>query len=112
AKGTVPVSPEPVIAFANLTFPTPSGRIEIASARAEADGHPRVPLPLADPRPVGERLRLFSPASPWLLSDSFANVGKIAARLGPPTIALHPADAAERGLTESDDVLVANETGS
>ncbi len=112
AQGSVPVSPEPLIQFADLVFPTPSGRIEMASTRAEADGHPRVPLPLADPRPVGGRLRLLSPASPWLLSDSFANVGKIAARLGPATIALHPADAAERGLAEGDDVLVANETGS
>ena len=57
----------------SLRFPTPSGKIEIASARAEADGHPRVPLPLADPRPRDGRLRLLSPASPWLLNDSFAN---------------------------------------
>jgi anaerobic selenocysteine-containing dehydrogenase len=112
AQGSMPVSPEPLIQFADLLFPTPTGRIEMASARAEADGYPRVPLPLADPRPVGSRLRLLSPASPWLLSDSFANVGKIAARLGTATIALHPADAAERGLMEGDDVLVANETGS
>jgi anaerobic selenocysteine-containing dehydrogenase len=112
AKGTVPVSPEPFIQFADLTFPTPSGRIEIASTRAEADGHPRLPLPLADPRPASGRLRLLSPASPWLMNDSFANVSKIAARLGPATITLHPADAAERGLAEGDDVLVANATGS
>jgi anaerobic selenocysteine-containing dehydrogenase len=112
AKGTVPVSSEPVIQFADLTFPTPSGRIEIASARAEADSHPRVPLPLADPRPSGGHLRLLSPASPWLLSDSFANVAKIAARIGPATIALHPTDAAERGLADGDEALVANETGS
>jgi anaerobic selenocysteine-containing dehydrogenase len=107
----VPVSPEPLIQFADLTFPTPSGRIEIASARAEADGQPRIPLPLADPRPAGGRLRLLSPASPWLLSDSFANVGKIAARFGPATIALHRSDAAERGLVEGDNAIVANETG-
>jgi anaerobic selenocysteine-containing dehydrogenase len=112
SQGSVPVSPEPLIQFADLVFPTPSGRIEMASAHAVADGHPRVPLPLADPRPVGGRLRLLSPASPWLLSDSFANVSKIAARIGPATIALHPADAAERGLAEGDYVLVANETGS
>ena len=112
AQGAVPISPEPLIQFADLIFPTPSGHIEMASARAAADGHPRVPLPLADPRPAGGRLRLLSPASPWLLSESFANVKKIAARLGPATIALHPADAAERGLAEGDDVLVANETGS
>jgi anaerobic selenocysteine-containing dehydrogenase len=111
AKGTVPVPPEPVIQFTDLVFPTPSGRIEIASARAAADGHPRVPLPLADPRPTGGRLRLLSPASSWRLNDSFANVAKIAARVGSTTIALHPADAAERGLAEGDDALVANETG-
>src|SRR5262249_50303855 len=52
ARGTVSVTPEPLITFADLKFATPSGRIEIASARAEADGHSRVPLPLADPRPA------------------------------------------------------------
>jgi anaerobic selenocysteine-containing dehydrogenase len=45
------------------------------------------------------------------LNDSFANVAKIAARVGPATIALHPADAAECGLAEGDEALVANETG-
>jgi anaerobic selenocysteine-containing dehydrogenase len=112
AQGAMPISPEPRLQFADLTFPTPSGHIEMASARAAADGHSRVPQPRADLRPAGGRLRLLSPASPWLLSGSFANVKKIAARLGPATIALHPADAAERGLAEGDDALVANETGS
>ncbi|HZO27286.1 MAG TPA: molybdopterin-dependent oxidoreductase [Chloroflexota bacterium] len=110
-KGTVPASPEPVIQFADLTFPTPSGKIEIRSARAEADGHPRVPLPLADPRPTGGRLRLLSPASSWTLNDTFANVTKLARRWGPPTVTLHPADATERGLADGDDVLLVNEAG-
>ncbi len=110
-KGTVFVSPEPIMQFADYAFPTPSGRIEIASARAEADGHPCVPLPLTDPRPNAGRLRLLSPASPWLLNDSFANVEKIAARLGPATVAVHPLDAAERGLIEGDKALLFNETG-
>jgi anaerobic selenocysteine-containing dehydrogenase len=112
AVGSVPVSVEPRIQFADLTFPTPSGRIEIASARAEADGHPRVPLPLADPRPSDGRLRLLSPASTFTLNDSFANVSKLARRAGPPTVALHPADAAARGLQVDDEVLLSNETGS
>jgi anaerobic selenocysteine-containing dehydrogenase len=111
ARGTVPVSAQPLVQVAGLAFPTPSGRVEIASARAEADGHPRVPLPLADPRPAEGRLRLLSPASGWLLNDSFANVEKVARRLGAATVALHPADAAERGLAEGEDVLLANETG-
>jgi anaerobic selenocysteine-containing dehydrogenase len=111
AKGTVFVSAEPVIQFADRAFPTPSGCIEIASARAEADGHPRVPLPLADPKPGAGRFRLLSPASPWLLNDSFANVGKIAARIGPATVAVHPLDAAEHGLAEGREVVLSNETG-
>ncbi|MGQ0658506.1 MAG: molybdopterin-containing oxidoreductase family protein [Chromatiales bacterium] len=111
ATGTIPVPAEPVIRFADLTFSTPSGRVEIASARAAADGHPRVPLPLADPRPAAGRLRLLSPASPWRLNDSFGNVARSEVQAGPATIALHPADAAERGLAEGCEALVANEVG-
>src|SRR5262249_23717218 len=73
AKGTVWLQDEPNVQFADLSFPTPSGRIEIASAAAEADGHPRVPVPFADPRPQEGRLRLLTPASAWMLNDSFAN---------------------------------------
>ena len=111
AKGTVPISDEPIVQFADLVFPTPSGRVELASARAEGDGLPRLPLPLFDARPAEGRLRLLSPASPWLLNDSFANDAKIAKRIGPATIALHPDDARERGLAEGDDAVVRNETG-
>lgn len=102
---------EPMVQFRDMTFPTPSGRIEIASASAAADGHPRVPLPLADPRPAPGRLRLLSPSSAWSLNDSFSNVAKIAAHVGPAAIAMHPADAAGRGLAEGAEALVANETG-
>jgi anaerobic selenocysteine-containing dehydrogenase len=112
AAGTVSVSQEPVMQFADLAFPTPSGRVEIASSRAEADGFPRVPLPLADPRPADGGLRLLSPASSWLMNDSFANDPRIARRLGPACVTLHPADAAARGLREGDRALVGNSTGS
>jgi anaerobic selenocysteine-containing dehydrogenase len=111
ARGTVPVSPEPLVTFADLNFPTPTGRIEIASARAAADGYPRVPLPLADPRPTGGRLRLLSPASPWRCNGSFANVAKMTARDRRATVAVHPADAAERNLLDGEDAIVANESG-
>jgi anaerobic selenocysteine-containing dehydrogenase len=111
ARGSVPVSAEPKIQFADLTFATPSGKIEIASARAEAAGHPRTPLPLADSRPANGTLRLLSPASTFTMNDSFANVRKLALRAGPPWVALHPADAAVRGLCDGDDVLLANEHG-
>ena len=111
-KGTVALWPEPVIQFADLAFPTPSGRIEIASSHAENDGHPRTPLPHADDRPAGDRLRLLSPASPWLMNDSYANDVRIAEHLGPATVALNAADAAERGLVEGDPARLSNDTGN
>jgi anaerobic selenocysteine-containing dehydrogenase len=111
AKGTVAISSEPVIQFADLRFPTPSGHVELASSRAEAEGLPRLPIPHVDPRPARGRLRLLTPASPWLLNDSFANDAKIAGRVGPATVTLHPADAVERGLGDGDEADVENETG-
>jgi anaerobic selenocysteine-containing dehydrogenase len=111
ARGTVPVTPEPLITFADYKFPTPSGRIEIASARAETDGHPRVPSPLADPRPRGSRLRLLSPASSWRCNSSFGNVSKMKTREPGATVSLHPGDAADRQLCDGDAVVLASETG-
>jgi anaerobic selenocysteine-containing dehydrogenase len=110
-RGTIWVHPQPRVQFPGRRFPTPSGKIELASARAEADGHPRLPQPHADPRPAAGRLRLLTPASPWLLNDSFANEPKLARRLGAPAIAVHPADAAERGIAAGDRVLVRNSVG-
>ena len=111
-KGTVPAFDEPFIAFDDLAFPTPSGRIEIASARAEADGLPRVPQSGADARPTDGRLRLLSPASVWLMNDSYGNDDKVLEQLGPVTVALHPDDAAERGLAAGDAVRMSNEIGA
>jgi anaerobic selenocysteine-containing dehydrogenase len=111
AKGSVFSSPEPIIQFAGLDFPTPSGRVEMASARAEADGFPRVPRPTVDARPANNALRLLSPASSWLMNDSFANDPGVAKRLGPVRVSLHPADAAARGLAEGDQVVLSNATG-
>ena len=110
-QGTVWIHSEPRIQFPDLRFPTPSGKVELASARAEADGHPRVPQPHADPHPADGRLRLLTPASPWLLNASFANEPRLARRIGVPTIALNPADAAERGLTPGDRVRASNSAG-
>lgn len=112
ARGTIPATPEPIIQFADLAFPTPSGRIEIASAQAEADGYPRVPQPSADEQPVNGRLRLLSPASNIAMNASFGNVDKLLRRAGPPTIMLHPVDAQARGLEDGAVAMVSNETGA
>ena len=110
--GTLPLTPEPVIQFADRVFPTPSGKIEIASAAAERDGLPRVPQPWADPRPAAGLLRLLSPACEWSLNDTFANDPKVSRSWGPAMVALHPDEAAARGLTHGDRVELFNDTGS
>jgi anaerobic selenocysteine-containing dehydrogenase len=112
AAGTLPFGDEPAVQFADLRFPTPSGRIEIASERAERDGHPRVPQPTAEPRPEAGRFRLLSPASPWLMNDSFANDSRIERKLGEAWVAMHPDDARARDLREGDAVRLSNATGS
>jgi anaerobic selenocysteine-containing dehydrogenase len=112
AQGTVWIDQQPRVQFADLRFPTPSGRIELASAAAEAAGLPRLPQPHADVRPANGRLRLLSPASPWMLNDSFANDAKLTRRIGAATVAMHPADAAERGLAAGDIALLESSTGT
>ena len=111
AGGTIDIWPEPVLQFADLTFPTPSGNIEIASAAAEADGHPRLPQPITDPRPQGGLFRLLSPASVWLMNSSYNEDPKVAEKLGAETVTLNTADAARLGLQDGDTVIASNETG-
>jgi len=112
SKGTVWSPAKPVVQFEDLKFATPSGRIELASSQAQADGFPLVPQPWADRRPGRGRLRLLSPAHVWLLNTSFGNVGRVITRIGPATIVLHPRDAQARGLAADDQVLAKNATGS
>jgi anaerobic selenocysteine-containing dehydrogenase len=112
AAGTIYPSAEPMIQFENLEFPTPSGKIEIASAEAEAQGLPRLPEPTAEPRPAPGHLRLISAAGRWSLNDSFSNDPRIVRQMGPPIVTVNPADAAAQGLSAGDQVVIRNSTGS
>lgn len=111
ARGSTDLATEPVLQFADLAFPTPSGRIEIACPAAEADGHPRLPQPTADPRPRGGLFRLLSPASTWLMNSSYNEDPKIAEKLGPDEIILNTEDAARLGCKDGDVLQAANDTG-
>lgn len=112
ANGTLFSNPEPQIQFAGHKFPTASGKIEIASAAAEADGHPRLPQADADAKPAAGRLRLITPASPWLMNGSYANDPKVQKQLGAATVTINPADADARGLAAGSQVRLFNDTGS
>jgi anaerobic selenocysteine-containing dehydrogenase len=110
-KGWAYISDAPLILWEDGHFPTPSGKIEIASDRAKADGHPRVPQPSVDAPPAKGRLRLLSPADKLLMNSSYGNDPKILEVMGPATLAIHPEDAAAGGIADGDRVRLATEAG-
>ena len=96
-RGWAHIGAEPLILWCEGEFPTPSAKIELASDRAEADGHPRLPQPRIDSAPAHGKLRLLSPADKWLMNSSFGNDSRILKKLGPALVVIHPetADASE-----------------
>ncbi len=111
-RGWFAITDEPASWWSDLTFDTPSGRIEIASAAAEDLGLPRTPQPWADAETPEGRLRLLTPASKWRLNDSYANDPHIDERSGPAALHLNPSDAVRLGLREGSAVAVSNEAGA
>lgn len=93
-------------------FKTPSGKLELASDQAEADGHPRVPLPIGDPALAEGWLRLLSPASPWMMNDSYANEPRVKEKVEPLLVTLHPKDAARLGIEAGSRIRLESEIDS
>ncbi|HLO77416.1 MAG TPA: molybdopterin-dependent oxidoreductase [Magnetospirillum sp.] len=109
--GTLHWANGPVVPFADGHFPTASGKVEIVSARFIEAGLPLAPVPDADPRPTEGRLRVLSPASPWLMNSSYGNDDRIRALQGDATVSIHPDEAARRGLCEGQLVTLVNQVG-
>ncbi|NEP00988.1 MAG: glutamine amidotransferase [Symploca sp. SIO2E9] len=109
--GTVNHTAEPVIQFAQLKFPTPSGKIEIVGEHFEKAGLSRAPQPFADARPTNGKLRVLSPASPWVMNSSYGNDAKIGKRLGEAEVLLNPQEAQLKGLEIGNTVILSNDTG-
>jgi anaerobic selenocysteine-containing dehydrogenase len=103
---------EPLIFYQDMQFNTPSGKIEIASGKAEETGLPRVPHCGVDQPPPDGRFRLLSPASNWRLNDSYANDAKLSVRSGPAELILCAEDAAQLGIGEGRAVSVSSENGA
>jgi anaerobic selenocysteine-containing dehydrogenase len=71
-------------------------------------------LPRADERPdrAGRYpLYLLTPNTKNRIHSQFGNLDTIRRAAGPPTVALHPDDAATRGLAEGDRARVFNDRG-
>ncbi len=108
------------IAFDDLRFPTPSGRIELLSAQAarrwrvaplpdwtepvewsrRADRDPRFPY------------HLLTPNTKDRIHSQFGNLPSVRALAPAPLARLHPGDAARLGLAEGDQVRVFNDRGA
>ncbi len=106
------------VPFADLRFPTPSGKIELRCDALAAEGLD----PLPDWTPAGEyagwkpgvdeRLALISGASHHFVSSSMANVPSLLKREGAPFIEINPEDAVARGIESGAQVEVSNARGS
>lgn len=103
---------EVAIPFADLRFPTPSTKIEIASVQAEQRGYPLAPLPHADAPPAQGHFRVLSPSSAWTLNSSYGNDDKIRRRLGPQPALMHKEDAMALSFADGAEAILVNETGA
>ena len=114
---TIPLN-VPEIPFADLDFPTPSGKVEIFSQTLADDGLDPLPnfVPPNDPAADsfaddGKSLAFISGAAHHFTSSTFANHADFLAREGEPFVEIHPTDAAERGIADGDLVRLENARG-
>lgn len=108
------------VAFADLRFPTPSGRIELWSdeARARWGVHelPSYAEPVEVRRREGERARhplaLLTPNTKNRIHSQFGNLQTLRALEPRPVLAIAPEDAGARGIATGQRVRVFNDRGA
>ncbi len=92
---------------------TPSGKIELASAAAEALGQPRLATYVPDDACGGRgEFWLTSAPSKFGLNSTFSHSARHMARAGKPRVYVHPLDAKRLGLADGDRARLSNEHGS
>jgi anaerobic selenocysteine-containing dehydrogenase len=116
ARGPVLSPAYEEVAFADLRFPTPSGRIELSSEEAERRwGVPRLPEfreALERPDPDGRfPLHVLTPNTKNRIHSQFGNLETIRRAAGAPFVAMHPRDARARGLSDGAAARVFNDRG-
>jgi anaerobic selenocysteine-containing dehydrogenase len=105
--------------FARGNFGTPSGKCELYSPSLAAQGLDPLPNytpPAEDPQTQPELaakypLQMVSPPNPSFLNSSFVNVEILRRAAGEPTLEIHPADAATRGIVDGKRVRIFNARG-
>jgi anaerobic selenocysteine-containing dehydrogenase len=102
------------VAHPDLRFPTPSGKVEFYSERAEALGLP--PLPVYEPPPAAGRYPLrFRQGRTLTQFHGFYDHGRalptLARRDPEPVLWISPADAGARGLADGAPIRIFNDRG-
>jgi len=121
ADGPIVAPGQQEIAFSDLAFPTPSGRIELESAEALArwgvDPLPSYVEPpesslAASPDPRRFPLYLLTPNTKNRIHSQFGNLRMIRQFDPKPLVAINPDDARARGIADGSRVRVFNARGS
>lgn len=117
-KGPIPTPGREEVAFSDLVFPTPSGKIELVSEEVESrwglDPLPRYQEPVETvrfSRGRGGPLLLMTPNTKNRIHSQFNNLEMIRRLDSTPTVTLNPEDAARREVRSGDRVRVANQRG-
>lgn len=97
-------------AWHDLKFATPSGKYEFQSDLCAEHGHQALPAYKA-PRPAYDKLRVLTPHTKFSIHSQFVNLDWMEDFNPKPFVYLHPATAAQRGITSGDMVRVFNKTG-
>ncbi|HVB65856.1 MAG TPA: molybdopterin oxidoreductase family protein [Nitrolancea sp.] len=119
AEGTVPLNFDEHgdVPFADGYFPTESGKLELKCDAMAAVGldtlpHYEPPTEFRDYHPGEDgRLILISGAAHHFVSSSLANVPKLQAKEGYPSVEINPLDAEQRGIVDGEDVILSNARG-
>ncbi len=121
SRGPVLPSGHEEVAFADMVFPTPSGKIELSSVEAvERWGTDRLPSyhePVESARhtiPEAEKhsLHLLTPNTKNRIHSQFNNLDMIRQFSEKPYVLINPDDAAARTIADGQKVKVHNERGS
>ena len=117
-KGPMLANTHEEIAFSDLVFKTPSGKIELYATQAEekwgANPLPEFVLPVEHPKREGMKysLQLLTPNTKNRIHSQFGNL-KVMQLLDPePFVQINPQDAAYRNIKQHQYVRVFNERGT
>lgn len=116
-KGPVLAPGHQEVAFSDLVFPTPSGKIELyseeARARWNSDELPDWFEPAESARSDGRYpLYFMTPNTKNRIHSQFNNLEMIRAQSPRPELHINPIDALPRGIETGDPVRVFNDRGS